>query len=256
MATENACGAGCNCGAGAACGCGSGGTSHSSGGGHSRSLCRIHGVLGLYLAGFMLVHLGLNALAVRPARYASLLAWLYGRPDLIKILSLVLVILPLSVQITTGLLRVVRGGLRGRCRHGPLPPWAQRISGLVILVFLAIHLFLTKVVAPFDLARPMPSASHAVIGLTGPLTNQLGLALLTVIALWAVGLHVGNGILTALRFVVSRPKMQEQPAVRAICAAVGLVLITAGFCGWTALLVQSHSVQPAALAQAQPHEHR
>ena len=256
MATENACGAGCNCGAGAACGCGSGGTSHSSGGGHSRSLCRIHGVLGLYLAGFMLVHLGLNALAVRPARYASFLAWLYGSPNLTKILSLVLVILPLTAQITTGLLRVVRGGLRGRCRHGPLPPWAQRISGLVILVFLAIHLFLTKVVAPFDFARAVPSASRAVIGSTGPLTNQLGLALLTVIALWAVALHVGNGILTALRFVVFRPRMQEQPAVRAICAAVGLVLITAGFCGWTALLVQSHSVQPAAFAQAQSHEHR
>jgi low temperature requirement protein LtrA len=95
-----------------------------------------------------------------------------------------------------------------------------------------------------------------VVGSTGLLANQLGLAFLTMIALWAVAFHVGNGILTALRFVVSRPRMQEQPAVRAICAAVGLVLITAGFCGWTALLVQSRSVQPAALAQAQPHEHR
>ncbi len=58
------------------------------------------------------------------------------------------------------------------------------------------------------------------------------------------------------RSLCRRPKIQQQAAVRVACAVVGLVLITAGFCGWTALLVQSHSVQPAALAQAQPHEHR
>lgn len=257
MAAENSCSAGCNCAAGAACGCGSAGASHSQGGGgHSRSLCRIHGILGLYLAGFVLLHLGINALAMRPTRYSSLLAWLHGRPDLTKILSLIMVSLPLTVQIATGLIRISRGGLRGHCRHGPLPPWAQRLSGLVILLFLTIHLLLAKVVAPFDVAQAVPSASRAVIGPTGPWASELGLASLTVIALWAAALHVGNGILTALRFVVSRPKIQEQPAVRAICTAIGLVLVTAGFCGWTALLVQSHGVQSAAVAQPQHHEHR
>jgi len=262
MASENSsvssgcnCGSGGACGSGGSCGCGSAGAKHGSGGAsHSRRLCQIHGLVGLYLAGFVLVHLGLNALAMRPKVYGSMLAGLHERPGRANVLSLAFVLLPLAVQITTGLMRIARGGLRGSCQHGPLPSWVQRVSGLVVLGFLGIHLLLAKVIAPFNPAHAMASAAGVVIAPTGQFAVNCCVALLTVVALWAVALHVGNGVCSAIRFVISRPAIQGRTAWRSLCAVVGLVVLSAGLCAWTALLVRPSVPPQAPFAELRQHD--
>lgn len=255
MASESTCGSDCNCGSGGACGCGSAGEKHDAGGSsHSRRLCQIHGLMGLYLALFVLLHLGLNALAVRPNLYRSLLAGLHGNSDRVNVLSLVFVLLPLTVQITTGVIRIGRGGLRGHCQHGPLPSWVQRVSGLVLLGFLGIHLLLAKVIAPFHVERAIISAASIVLAPTGRFAINCGVALLTMVALWAVALHVGHGVCSAIRFVISRPAIRGRVVWRSLCAVVGLVVLSAGLCAWSALLVGTHITPTAPLAELQHHD--
>jgi len=255
MAAESACSSGCNCGSGGNCGCGSTGASHSSGSSsHSRRICQIHGLVGLYLCGFVLLHLGLNALAVSPNLYASLLSELHTQHECVNALSLAFVLPPLAVQVATGLIRIGRGGLRGRCQHGPLPSWVQRLSGLVLLGFLGIHLILAKVVAPFDPSRALASAAGVVIAPTGRFAVNCCVALLAVIAIWAVALHIGNGAVSAVRFVVSRPAAQGRAAWRSFCAVAGLVVLSAGLCAWTALLVRTQVPSSTPLAEVRQHD--
>jgi succinate dehydrogenase/fumarate reductase cytochrome b subunit len=255
MASGSSCGSGCNCGSGGTCGCASTGASHGSGGSsHSRRLCQIHGLVGLYLCAFVLLHLGLNALAVRPSLYTSVLSGLHGRRDLVNVLSIIFVLLPLGVQVATGVIRIGRGGLYGRCQHGPLPSWVQRVSGLVLLSFLAIHLILAKLIAPFDPRRVLDSAVGVVIAPTGRFAINCGVALFAIVAIWAVALHIGNGAISAVRFVISRPATQGRVAWRSLCAAVGLVVLSAGLCAWTALLFRTQVAPSAPLAAIQQHD--
>jgi succinate dehydrogenase/fumarate reductase cytochrome b subunit len=256
MTTQSSCGgSGCNCGSEGSCACSAAGASHGSGGGgHSRRLCQIHGLVGLYLCGFVLLHLGVGALAVRPELYASVLSIVHEHPAQASVLSLVFVLLPLAVQTTTGVIRIGRGGLRGHCQHGPLPSWVQRVTGLVVLGFLGLHLLSAKVLAPFDAGRALASAAGVAIAPTGQVAINCALALLTVVALWAVAFHVGNGACSAIRFVISRPAIHERTAWRSFCAVVGLVVLTAGLCAWTALLVRPHVMSPTPLAKLQQHD--
>jgi succinate dehydrogenase/fumarate reductase cytochrome b subunit len=193
--------------------------------------------VGLYLGVFVLIHLGIGALAVRPNLYGSLLASLHRQANHTRVLSVSFVLLPLAVQIATGVLRILRGGLRGHCQHGPLPSWVQRLSGLVLLGFLAIHLLLAKVIAPFDTRQALASAAGAVIAPTGLVAVDRAVALFAVVALWAVALHVGNGACSAIRFVARGPRIQERAVWRSFCTVLGLVILSAGLCAWTALLV-------------------
>jgi succinate dehydrogenase/fumarate reductase cytochrome b subunit len=213
-------------------------------------------LVGLYLCGFVLLHLGLNALAVRPNLYASVLSELHGSRERVNVLSIVFVLLPLAAQVATGVTRIARGGLRGRCQHGPLPSWVQRVSGLVLLTFLGIHLILAKVVAPFDPGRALASAAGVVIAPTGRFAINCGVALLTVVAIWAVALHIGNGAISAVRFVISRPAAQGRVAWRSFCVVVGLVVLSGGLCAWTALLVRTQVSPSAPLAEIQQHDRR
>jgi hypothetical protein len=125
---------------------------------------------------------------------------------------------------------------------------------LVLLSFLVIHLILAKVVAPFDPAHALTSAAGVVIAPTGRFAFNCGVTLLTVVAIWAVALHVGNGAVSAIGFAILRPTTHGRTAWRSLCAVVGLVVLSVGLCAWTALLVRTQDSASAPLAEIQQHD--
>jgi len=199
------------------CGCGGHAahakTNHSCA---TRNWRRVHAALGAGIILFLLLHLGVAALAFSPTTFeaaaARLRDWSAQAPLLLFALLGVLV-----VQAVTGG-RLMSPGRHGT-RHGenPLFMSAQRWSGALVLVFLLVHLLMA-------LGRGVditPSAARTTLFAGHPwLVGFYGISI--------VGLawHAGHGVWTGAS---SWNVRDRNPALwRAVAIVTGLVLAALG----------------------------
>jgi succinate dehydrogenase / fumarate reductase cytochrome b subunit len=152
---------------------------------------RLHSLLAAPLALFVLLHLLLLTSATAPAHYQRVASGLSSLAAKFHLLETVLLLL-IVVQSFIGLRLLLHSGLRyrtARCQEDrQLPYFLQRWSGVVILVFLLVHLPMLEL----RLAGPTLAAAQTAMLIRHPLMT--GFYALTI---GAVGWHLGNGVWTA-----------------------------------------------------------
>jgi succinate dehydrogenase/fumarate reductase cytochrome b subunit len=199
------------------CGCGGhaahGKKSHSCA---TRNWRRVHAALGVGIIAFLLLHFAVAALAFSPTSFEAVAArlreWTTQAPLLLFVLLGIL-----AAQVVTGG-KLMSPGRHGT-RHGenPLRMSVQRWSGMLVLVFLLVHVVMA-------LGRGVgvtPSAARAALFAGNPLL--VGFYAISVAGLaW----HAGHGVWTGAS---SWSVREQNPALwRAVAIVTGLVLAALG----------------------------
>lgn len=199
--TPHARSGGCGCGhshGSSGCGCGGAHSHAKASSSHSgcgcrgiRGLRRTHALLGAVLIIFVALHFAASATAFFPARYESLALFLRDLVEKAPPLQLGLFAL-LAAQAVTGILLLKRSGLRlrsARCQgDSPLRYFIQRWSGLIIFVFLVVHIAMAKL----RIAHPDVASVRE-----GLFAGNGFLIALYVLAVAATLFHLANGTWTA-----------------------------------------------------------
>lgn len=190
---------------------------------------RIHAASGALFGLFLAAHLFVNSTTFSPAIFNHAIRLIRNLHDAIAILPWGLVYLPLCVQVISGLYLLQASGLKYNtrgCNRGSTPRFfLQRISGLVLLFFIAAHLgtlhgwgfhaipHTSQIpLTEYQTRRIFPAA-----GITGAILFLLG-------GLFAV-YHFGNGAISGAHVW---GMFQTTPAVRRwrrACLLITLILM-------------------------------
>jgi succinate dehydrogenase / fumarate reductase cytochrome b subunit len=205
---------------------------------------KTHSACGLMFGLFLLEHLAATALGLKPVlfgRYMQFVDAVLAEAPWLK----AVVLAPLAVASLFGCYLLAAAGLRyqvKKCnRGGKLRYWLQRTSAVVVLLFLAFHLWtLRDYTMPADedatqvfIASAQGFQSHwPPEGSGHPLRAAAVLCVL--LGTWASVYHMCNGLWSA----AIAWGFLETPAAQArwntVCLAIGLVLAILGMLGWVA----------------------
>jgi succinate dehydrogenase/fumarate reductase cytochrome b subunit len=193
------------------------------------------------------LHLAVNGLALWPEKFQSAVNRIHSLGALLPVLEIGLIAV-LSFHVAVGLRLMRRDKLKfitGDHFHGsPLRQWLQRVTALVLLVFIAFHVVTLHrwFGGRFDPHNAFSSASHAIWQFwhgqaAGSFPNLL-FAQLYLLGIVAAVYHVTNGLATGAEVLgfVSPPVAQDRLWRIGLIAAPALLL--AGLAAWYAFAVK------------------
>lgn len=185
-------------------------------------LRRLHSALGLIpLGAFLVFHLWENSHSLLgAAHYNDRVADLQQTNYLLAI-EFIVIALPLLLHAGYGLAIIGAGNsepLRYRYVRN-FNYWLQRVSGIAIVAFLALHLGLTRIAGLFDPRIGDDLFRHMQHSLTQPVTFTLYL-----LGLWLSVFHLANGIATAAIRWGLTTSAAAQRRFGWFCAGCGLLL--------------------------------
>jgi succinate dehydrogenase / fumarate reductase, cytochrome b subunit len=191
-------------------------------------LKRLHSLSGIFLLAFLCVHFFLNSYAtVGSGAFNTAASFMHTLPHL-TIVEVLLLGIPIAFHGIYGLLLWYRGrGNLGRYRY--FRNWMyflQEISGAVLLVFLVMHIWGTRI------AGAMAGAGVDFQWMTRHFADPLYLAV-TCLGILAASFHGANGM---WGFLINAGFMTGKRAQRAIGWFCGLIF-GIGFLGFTRTLV-------------------
>jgi succinate dehydrogenase/fumarate reductase cytochrome b subunit (b558 family) len=153
-------------------------------------LRRLHALAGaVALGGFLVEHVLVNAVALRgEASWSALLAWL-GGSRFLAVFEALFVLAPLAFHIGYGIVRA----------REPTTPSSrrQRISGIFVFVFLALHLGELRFARLFSGLEPAALGTVLVSHLSRTSAGVPLVALGYIAGLFATCFHFANGARTA-----------------------------------------------------------
>jgi len=222
---------------------------------------RLHSVCGAVFGIFVGLHLLVLTTALVPQRFARNTRVLEVLVDNLPFLEVVAIMLPLVLLLASGLYLLVKAGFRYNVRQavrdGKLRSLLQRLSALVLLAFLVLHVAtfsrwglhaLFRVThAPalaaytagslFDPARPLESIALAVrhpwdASDTSSAALLMGFYLCAVLAF---SYHLANGLRTGAKVWGLCPTPSAQQRWARCCAALGLLLSIVALVAWYAV---------------------
>jgi len=199
-------------------------------------LRRLHSLLGLVPVGaFLVFHLWENSQSRFGATHYNeeVVGALQGLNYLL-LLEVFVIALPLLFHAGYGLL-IIRTGRAEPLRYGYVRNWLywlQRVSGVALILFLLLHVGLTRIAGLFD-----PAISADLFGYM-----QQALARPPVFALYLVGVllavfHLANGLATAAIVWGLTSSAEAQRRFGWVCAGLGLLLATLGVHGLLGFLI-------------------
>jgi len=202
---------------------------------------------GYVLAGFLILHLSVNALALWPGKFQTAVNKLHSLGTLLPVLEISLAAV-LTFHIVVGL-RLMRHDklkfITGEHFHGsPMRQWLQRVSAVIMLAFIMFHVLVLHrwFGGLFDPHDAFNSASHAIWQFwhgqaVGSFPNLL-FAQFYLLGIVAAVYHVANGLTTGAEVLgwVSTPGAQDRLWRVSICTAP--VLLLAGMAAWWALALK------------------
>jgi len=101
-------------------------------------------ITGFILGTFLVLHLAVNLLGLWPARFQAAVSRIHGLGKISPILEIGLIFIPLTIHVALGLWTLRRGKLKfglEKQHHGSdMRQWLQRVTAVILLVFLAFHL--------------------------------------------------------------------------------------------------------------------
>jgi len=235
-------------------------------GGH---ICPRHylAITGFILGMFLLLHLTVNALGLWPARFQTMANLTHGLGAALPILEIGLVLVPLAIHVTLGLRTLRREklvlGVEKRHCGSDVRYWLQRVTAVILLVFLSFHLA-TMHRWGFHLVYQMthwPAVGrYAAGGLFEPqrafasvseaqwhfwdehTTNP---ANLLIVELYLLGIavavyHLANGVATGVEVLGFVTTSKRKENLWRVCMGAGFVLAAIGMAGWYAFTPAAH----------------
>jgi len=214
---------------------------------------KVHSACGLIFAAFLLEHLMATALGLNPSLFGRYMHFLYAVVAFAPLLR-ALIFVPLVVAVAFGGYLLVTSGIRydvKKCnRGGKLRYWLQRVSGMLILLFLGFHLGTIRNF-PVDRIERAPTTASSVTGASAQTTFGASvegfqaswpkkgvlypLRVLAVLSLfvgtWAAVYHLSNGLWSAAMAWGFLNSPEAQQRWQWVCAAIGIVLAILGTMG-------------------------
>ncbi|MBK5970582.1 MULTISPECIES: succinate dehydrogenase [Thiorhodovibrio] len=158
-------------------------------------LRRLHSVLGLIpLGAFLVFHLWENSQSRFGAEHYNAQVASIQQLNYLVIFEVVVIALPLLLHAGYGLVVIGSGGaepLRYRYARNWLY-WLQRMSGIAIIAFLALHLGLTRFAGMLDPQIDADLFRYMQQSLSQPVTLVIYL-----LGLWLSVFHLANGLATS-----------------------------------------------------------
>jgi succinate dehydrogenase / fumarate reductase cytochrome b subunit len=202
---------------------------------------------GYVLAGFLILHLAVNGLALWPEKFQSAVNRIHSLGTLLPVLEISLAAV-LTFHIVVGLRLMRRDKLKfisGEHFHGsPMRQWLQRVTALILLVFIAFHVVTLHrwFGGRFDPHNAFSSASRAIWQFwhgqpAGSFSNLL-FAQFYLLGIVAAVYHVTNGLATGAEVLrlIKTPAAQER--LWRICVIASPALLLAGLTAWYAFAVR------------------
>lgn len=199
---------------------------------------KIHAASGAVFGIFLVAHLLLNSSALERTHFRGTIDFVHSIIHNLPGITLVLVFIPLLIQICTGLYLVYKDGLKytpNGCTRGSKPRFfLQRVTGLVILAFVILHL---GTLHGWSFAPVMRGASgplagynpHHLFPAAGWITGILYL-----ICVWGAAYHLCNGAITGSMVWGVVKKDPARMWLRRACAVAGILLAIFGTLAWFA----------------------
>jgi succinate dehydrogenase/fumarate reductase cytochrome b subunit len=164
-------------------------------------LRRLHRVLGVVaLAAFATLHLCVQGSALGGGSTYDAVAGALSRSTILPVFELVFVGLPLLFHAAYGLnlLAARKPAASDVQRYGGERPWTiQRVSAVFVAVFLAIHLGDFRLRRVFSGLSPDALYTALTARLSWTVAGFPAVAILYLVGIFAVALHVSNGLFAA-----------------------------------------------------------
>ena len=203
---------------------------------------------GFVLGGFLVLHLAVNALGLWPAEFQAAVNRIHGLGAALPVLEIGVIFLPLSVHVAFGLRTLRREKLTfgvEKHHHGSnLRQWLQRLSALILLVFILFHVVTLHrwFGGRFDPHDAFSSASRALWqfwrGLPAGHPGNLLIAEFYVLGLVAAVYHLANGVATGAEVLGLTATLAAQQRLWRICLVAAPTLLLAGLIAWYAFAVR------------------
>jgi len=199
-------------------------------------LRRLHSLLGVVPVGaFLAFHLWENSQSrFGAAHFNQEVVGALGRLNYLPFIEIGLIALPLLFHAVYGLV-ITAGGRAEPLRYPYLRNrlyWLQRISGIGLLVFILLHVGMTRIAGLVDPAVHADLFSHMRAALMNPWVFGFYL-----IGLWLAVLHLANGLATAAISWGLTASAAAQRRFGWFCTAVGLLLGVIGTHGLIGYLI-------------------
>jgi succinate dehydrogenase / fumarate reductase cytochrome b subunit len=203
---------------------------------------------GFMLGGFLVLHLAVNLLGLWPARFQAAVDRIHGLVAALPVLEISLIFIPLTIHVALGLRTLGREKLKfgvEKHHHGSdLRQWLQRVSALILLVFIAFHIGTLHrwFGGRFDPRNAFNSASQAIWqfwhGLPSGHPGNLLFAEFYLLGMVAAVYHLANGIATGAEVLgfITTPAAQQR--LWRICLVAAPALLLAGLAVWHAFAVR------------------
>ena len=201
---------------------------------------------GYVLGGFLILHLGVNALALWPGKFQSAINRIHSVGPLLPVFEISLAAV-LTFHVVVGLRLLRRDKLNfitgEHCHGSPVRQWLQRVTAVILLAFILFHVAIMHrwLGARFDPQQAFSSASHAIWQFwrgqpAGSFPNLL-FAQFYLLGIVAAVYHVANGLATGAEVLgwIDTPIAAERLWRGTLCAAPALLL--AGMAAWYAFAV-------------------
>jgi succinate dehydrogenase / fumarate reductase cytochrome b subunit len=231
---------------------------------------RIHAILGVALGLFVVAHLAIAVTGLWPERYQNLVNQIHRLGPALWVIELALVFIPLLIQVGYGLRMLVKVGMAyhtdKKSRGGDLRFFLQRLSAVVLLLFLGFHVA-TMHRWGFHLLHEMTGMNalkgYAATGQFHPDGQafqstaiairsywspdaarhpaNLFVASFYAIGIWAVCYHLANGLATSAMAWGITVTETSQRRCALLCLGIGVALTLTGTAAWYAFAIASQS---------------
>jgi len=197
---------------------------------------RLHSLLGLIPIGaFLVFHLWENSQSrFGPEHYNEQVVGALQGLNYLPFLEIGVIALPLLFHAALGLV-IFGSGQAEPIRYSYLRNrlyWLQRISGIGILVFLVLHVGLTRIAGMIDPAVGEDLYGHMREALSQPATFVVYL-----LGLWLSVFHLANGLSTAGIVWGVTSSAEAQRRFGWVCLVLGLLLGAMGTHGMVGFLI-------------------
>jgi succinate dehydrogenase/fumarate reductase cytochrome b subunit len=219
-------------------------------------------VTGFILGAFLLLHLTVNALGLWPARFQTVVTCMHGLSAALPNLEIGL-ILALAVHVVLGLRTLRREKLKwgvGKHHSGSdLRSWLQRVTAVILLVFLSFHLATMHrrgIHLVYQMTRWPAVERYAAGGLFLPQRafasvseaqwhfwdeHTANPANLLIVELYLLGIaaavyHLANGAATGVEVLGFVTTTRQKDRCWRVCVGAGFVLAVIGMAAWYAFV--------------------